>query len=349
MNSSTSSSSLNPLLKLALIVLALFIVLEVITRTVLFPMSLDFGRFASYRERADALQSQAGLRVAFIGNSATEAGVDVDVLKDTLSTNDVLVPSVELFLADGSGINTWSSMMNHYFWKRGNAPDLIVITFFGPSLDDGREFEVGRLAQFFTDLEDWPELFQFNLVTTSQRVEWVLASVWATYAARDRIKDRVLSLFVPNYKEYAIVLHDEGNRDALRKGAPRTSVMKSHRLLQSVLQRARKLGSRLLFVAYPMRDTQYTVHPDALRLIRDFGADYLDMRALIDLEPTLYRDTYHLTVTGKPIYTKRFAEVLAPMLRTLGRSGRLAYTATGATPVSGHVTLPSSRKSPRNL
>ena len=344
MNLSTSSSSLNPLLKLALILVALFVVLEAITRTVLFPMSLDFGRFVSYGERADALQSQAGLRVAFIGNSATEAGVDVDVLKDTLSTNGVLVPSVELFLADGSGINTWRVIMNHYFWKRGNAPDLVIITFFGPSLDDAREFEVGRLAQFFTDLEDWPELFQFDLVTTGQRVEWVLASVWATYAARDRIKDRVLSLFVPNYKEYATVLHDEGHRDALKKGAPRTSVVKSHRSLQSVLQRARKLGSRLLFVAYPMRDTQYTVHPDALRLIRDFGADYLDMRDLIDLEPTLYRDTYHLTATGKSIYTKRFAEVLAPMLRTLGRSGRLADTATGTTPVSGPVALPSSMK-----
>ena len=341
-NSSTSSSSLNPLLKLAVILLALFIALEVITRTVLFPMSLDFGRFASYGERADALQSQAGLRVAFIGNSATEAGVDVDVLKDILSTNGILVPGVELFLADGSGINTWSSMMNQYFWKRGNAPDLVIITFFGASLDDGREFEVGRLAQFFTDLEDWPELFQSNLVTTSQRAEWILASVWATYAARDRIKDRVLSLFVPYYKEYATALHDEGNRDALGKGAPRTSVMKSHRLLQSVLQRARKLGSHLLFVAFPMRDTPYTVHPDALRLIRDFGADYLDMRALIDLKPALYRDTYHLTATGKSIYTKRFAEALAPILRTLGRSRRLADTATGATPVSGHVALPSS-------
>src|SRR2546425_12762819 len=95
MNLSTSSSSLNPLLKLALILVALFIVLEVITRTVLFPMSLDFGRFASFGERADKLQSRAGLRVAFIGNSATEAGVDVDVLKNTLSAHDVLVPRSE--------------------------------------------------------------------------------------------------------------------------------------------------------------------------------------------------------------------------------------------------------------
>src|SRR6266853_6697074 len=130
MNLSTSSSSLNPLPKLALILVAFFILLEVITRAVLFPMSLDFSRFASYGERADALQSQASLRVAFIGNSATEAGVDVDVLKNILSTNGILVPSVELFLADGSGINTWSSMMNHYFGKRGNAPDLVIITFF---------------------------------------------------------------------------------------------------------------------------------------------------------------------------------------------------------------------------
>src|SRR2546425_4794660 len=105
MNLSTSSSSLNPLLKLALILVALFIVLEVITRTVLFPMSLDFGRFVSYRERADALQSQAGLRVAFIGNSATQARGDVGVLKDNLSTKGGFVSSIRPFPADGSRIN----------------------------------------------------------------------------------------------------------------------------------------------------------------------------------------------------------------------------------------------------
>jgi len=330
MSSSTSSSSVDPLLKIVLSLLVLLVVLETITRTVLFPMSLDFGRFGSYGQRADALQSQAGLRVAFIGNSATEAGIDVGVLKDTLSTSGVLVPNIELFLADGSGINTWRSMMNRYFWQRGNAPDLIVITFFGPGLDDAREFEVGRLAQFFTDLEDGPELFQFDLVTTGQRIEWVLDSVWATYAVRDRIKDRVLSLFVPNYKEYATAMHDAVNRDALKKGWPRRSAMKSHHSLQSVLRCARQFGSHLLFVAYPMRETEYTVDPEALRLIRDFGADYLDMRDRIHLEHTLYQDTYHLTTTGKPIYTKRFAEVLAPMLRTLSRSGRLADTSTGA-------------------
>jgi hypothetical protein len=344
MSSSTSSSSVKPLLKVAFMLLSLFIVLEFITRTVFFPMSLDFRRFAAYPERADALQSQAGLRVAFVGNSATEAGVDVDVLKDTLSTSNVLVPSVELFLADGSAINTWRSMMNHYFWKRGNAPDLVIVTFFGPNLDDGRQFEVGRLAQFFTDLGDWADLFQIDLVTTSQRVEWVLASVWATYAARDRIRDRVLALFVPDYKEYATVLHDIGRRDAARGAGPRNSPPESHRSLQNVLQRAHKAGSRLLFVAFPMRDTQYTVHPGAVRMIKDFGADYLDMRDLIDLEPALYRDTYHLTTAGKSIYTRRFAEVLAPMLQTPGKAARLAHTATGATPVSGHVTLPSLRR-----
>jgi hypothetical protein len=320
MSSFTFSFSLRPLVKVGLILLALLVVLEVVTRAVLFPMSLDFSRFASYRQRADTLQSQAGLRVAFIGNSATEAGLDVDVLKSTLLRNGVPAPSVELFLADGAGINTWRSMMNHYFWKRGNAPDLVVITFFGPSLEDARDFELGRLAQFFTDLDDLPTLFRCDLVTIGQRVEWAVASVWATYAARERIKDRMLSEFVPNYKEYATQLHDDDRRLALKRGVPGAAVMKSHCALRNVLERARESGSRLLFVAYPMRDTPYTVHPEALRLIREFGADYLDMRGLVELSPALYRDSYHLTATGKPIYTARFAEVLAPLLRRLGRS-----------------------------
>ena len=58
----------------------------------------------------------------------------------------------------------------------------------------------------------------------------------------------------------------------------------------------------------------------------------------------LKKEMFGFVPGGYATILERFAEVLAPILRTLGRSGRLADTVTGVTPVSGHVALPSSRE-----
>src|SRR5258705_2772150 len=101
MNSSTSSSNRSGLLLVAGSILLALIALEVVTREFLYPASLDFVRFASYPERARHLASQPGLRVALIGNSATEDGVDIERVKAGLEDNGLGPVDLDMFLADG--------------------------------------------------------------------------------------------------------------------------------------------------------------------------------------------------------------------------------------------------------
>lgn len=317
MSSSISSSKAGHFHWLALFLLATFVILEMFTRLVLFRVSKDFVRFNSYEARADALVKRPGLKVALVGNSATEEAVDPSLLEAMLYRTTAVLTSMDLFLADGSEVTTWRAMVNQYFWKRSTPPDLIVITFFGNSLDDTENIELGRLAQFFTDVTDWPDLFRTDLRGSTQRIEFLIGSAWATYAARDRIKQRILSLVVPDYRTFEPMLHDLNRRyeQASMKKTREEAV--THRALESLLAQAREQRVKVFLVAFPMRESQYKVNPAILKIASSSGADFIDMRVLIELQPAHYRDDMHLNAAGKPIYTKRFAEILTPMLKRL--------------------------------
>jgi hypothetical protein len=70
--------------RVALGVLLVVAVLELFTRVRLFEMSKDFRRFRGYDARAAALEATGGTRLALIGNSATDRGVDVKTLETAL-------------------------------------------------------------------------------------------------------------------------------------------------------------------------------------------------------------------------------------------------------------------------
>lgn len=317
MSLSTSSSSAGCFHWLALSLVAAFVMLDVLTRVVLFRVSKDFVRFEAYEKHADALVRHPGLKVAFVGNSATEEAIDPALLENLLYENGAVRSSVDLFLADGSEVTTWRAMVNRYFWKRSTPPDLIVITFFGNSLDDTENIELGRLAQFFTDVTDWPDLFRTDLRRSTQRIEFLIASAWATYAARDRIKQRILSLVVPDYRTFEPMLHDLNRRYEQASIKKEREEVVTHRALESLLAQAREQRVKVLLVAFPMRESQYKVNPAILKIASSSGADFIDMRVLVELQPAHYRDDIHLNAAGKPIYTKRFAEIFTPMLKRL--------------------------------
>ena len=68
-----------------LLTLLVLVALEIVTRVVLFPASGDFVRFAGYDATAAALSRSPALRVAIVGNSAAEEGIDRTRLEGLLS------------------------------------------------------------------------------------------------------------------------------------------------------------------------------------------------------------------------------------------------------------------------
>jgi hypothetical protein len=326
MTSSISSSSGRPLKHIALFLFAMFVALEIVTRAVLFPMSSDYVRFATYAKRADILVNQPGMSIALVGNSATEEGVDPILLKSMLEQNVPGPVHVDLFLADGSEISTWRSVINHYFWKRANKPDVIVITFFDNALEDSDRVEWGRIAQFFTDMSDWPELFRVDLTSNASRIEFLVSSVWATYAARDRIKQRILTLAIPDFRRYGPTLNDLNRRYANQRNEDVSAKRGTYRALSRLLERARAEQVQVLLVAFPTRNSRYTIGPKIQKLAHLTGAEVLDMRQSVKLTCGQYRDDIHLNVDGRAIYSEQLGKAVGPLLHPTTQAKKVGVT-----------------------
>jgi hypothetical protein len=290
---------------------AALLALEVLTRWKLFDASKDLSRFGTYPERARALSAASGKRVAFVGNSLTERGVDAEQFAPLAGVTS------DLFVADGSHVNTWYWMIERHFWKPGLKPDLIVMNFYETGLEDGKSIELGRLAQFFVGPADWSQVFENDVTELEPRVELVLSSFWATYAVRDRIKDRTLGL-IPGYKRYTERMNDINFRHETKQmRAP--NVPATRHALARLCERAKEKGTPLLFVAFPSLGEQkpaYDVPRATTELIEKHGHRYLDLRVVSQLKPEHYADAVHLTPEGRAIYTRYLAEQLEGVVST---------------------------------
>lgn len=311
MSSSTSNSRRG--LKVVALLALLFFALEGVTRVGLFRASKDLRRFATYPARARALGRAPGKRIAFIGNSLTERGIDLELFARELSPA-VGPVSDEMFVADGSHINTWYWIVERELWKQAIKPDLLILNFYENGLEDGKRLEIGRLAQFFTTAADWPALFRYDVTTLESRVDFLLSSFWATFAVRDRIKERVLD-FIPGYQPYteqANALNFENEKHA--KSAPVAAPPVTREALRRFVARAREHGVTVLFVAFPSlkhdpaAELPYDVPDETRQIIAGAGMLYLDLRKLPELDPkTHYADDIHLNEAGRAIYTRRLA------------------------------------------
>lgn len=282
--------------------------LEVATRTWLFEASRDFSRFSGYGARAERLGEADAYRVAFVGNSATEEGVDVARFADALSAALGRPVAADAFTADGSHLGTWRWILERTVWSGVRTPDLVVLPFFGRSLSDGDALEIGRVAQFFTRLPDWCEVLSLDLPDAGSRADFVVSSFWATWAARERIRERFLMALLPGYKAYVRAEHA-----ALAGRAQRGDAPQSFARLDRVLALAAERNTRLCFVALPTRDGVREAEAAApgLAHLASRGACLADLRSRDGLTAADFVDEIHLAESGRLVLTSRLAAAFA--------------------------------------
>lgn len=309
--------------RVALVVLAFFVGAEVLTRTVLFRISKDISKFQTFTQRAETLAAQPGMSIAFVGNSLTERGIDAPLFAESLTASGAGPVTADVFSADASKINVWHYLLTRYFWKPGHNPDLFVVSFYENNLADKNPLEIGRFAQFFVDRDDWSEVFTHDLTSNSDRSEFLLSSAWATYAARERIKERGLSLLIPHYQELTVQANDVLRQQAA-KSQTHTEKTVSHELLKRFIARANEHHSKIVFVAFPTiipereRPYQpYELAPEMLSVIHDGGMEFADLRQVPELTPEMYADDIHLNEKGRPVYSRYLATALRPFIEKL--------------------------------
>jgi hypothetical protein len=321
-------------MKKALLAVALLLLgLEAATRFVLFPQSKDYVRFAGYDAQASQLHEAQALRIAVLGNSAAEEGIDEALLEQSLTASLGRPVQVGMFLADGSEIVTWHAMANRYFWSRDAAPDVVLVNWFD-SLADRPSFEYVRIGNFFASPAEWGYYMREQLHTLPERMEFLLSSVWATYGARDRMRDRVLEMLVPDYEGLLAATHaspvpagdaageagageaDSGEADSGEAAAARPGgSVARFTALTRLVEAAGTHDASVLLVAFPLRTQRYSIDPAVQAMHARGELGVVDLRATAGLSPASYRDGIHLLAPGRLIYTRALAAALDAPLR----------------------------------
>jgi hypothetical protein len=303
---------------------AILVVMEAFTRVRLVDASKDFRRFKTYPERARVLVStpaeptSPALRLAFIGNSATDRGLDAQLVERGLASRGQKARG-DLFVADQSRIDTWRFIFERYFAAPGLRPDLAVIVFYENDLEDGNPVEIGRLAQFFTRPRDWLEVMTVNLHSLDDRASFVISSFSATYAASERVRERLLAVLVPGFRPFSErtnqIVFEHARHAAAASAAPAAP---TYVALQHLIDRAAQVGVRLCFVAYPTKGgaagLPYEISPSLTERLRASGAPLVDLRQVAALRPELYADEVHLNEEGRAPFSEAMAAALASVV-----------------------------------
>lgn len=300
---------------------------EAASRTVLLDASKDLRRFRDYPQRAAALVANPKPQMAFVGNSATDDGIDLEVFTRSYENKAGAVVA-DKFVADASRINTWHHLLKHTFFDRGLKASTHVITFYEDDLLDGNQVEVGRLAYFFTGAKDWPSVFAVDLQDFEARVDFVLSSFSAAIAVRARVKERLLLALVPNYKTFSIAVNQANlaMHSAPAVGEPESFTSPSSQsaaqtqgtlALERLLLLAKAHNAKLVFVAYPLPTAfvgpLYPIDRRVSSLVAQAGASLIDARQpqAWGLQPEHYKDDVHLNPAGARLWSTAIAKRLA--------------------------------------
>ena len=320
-----------------LVLLLCFIGIELFTRIVLVPKSTDLRRLTSYPALAEQLLQQNGFRIALVGNSALEDGVDPEIVQEMLKKAGIGPASVQSFYVEGTHISNWYYIINHCFWRSANKPDLIVILFHYTNLCDARSPEIGRLSHYFTTTADWEELLLQDTTSRSERIEIVLSQYWLSFAVRGRIQYRVLGALVPGYMDFAQEMRAAArDRETKQPSAARSSA--SYRMLERLLRRAREEHTPVLFVAFPPRDGTYELSDEVVKLIHREGMELLDMRSVPCLKPDMYKDWIHMTERGRETFSPELARKIAQLIGKYQTLNEGEFNATKNRCVEKHRT-----------
>lgn len=271
----------------------------------------DFPRMA------DDLAQQGGQSVILLGNSLTQNGYDMPLLKQELDSaghGDLHVAKVAV---TGSSPIEWYHNYDRNFAARGKSPTAIVVNMSPSGIFDTLPagYRVGWLANE-TTWSDVPEVLFKDLQNVEVGGQYLQARVSMLYASRWDTRVGILHQFVPNLMA-GMNWVNAGQRGAAPTGAASVKSPpkpKTYSLLSRMLELARRNRTRVVLVAMPAREG-YELEPELLDLIqKDDNVTLLDCRSVPALSADGFEDGWHLNPQGAKVFTRHMAELLPQML-----------------------------------
>jgi hypothetical protein len=290
-------------------VVVVLLLCEVLVRRVSDRLSIDIAHIHELPAIAKRLRDSKPVRVLFLGNSLTRAGVDLEIIRQTVQPSMSNGLTAESIHPDDTTIGDWYYVYRSVLVDRQVAPELVVVGYVLRQLEDSSQLHMGRLGGYFAGWSGLHEAFRSDVFEVGDRIQYLLASVSSVFANQERIRERLLGFIVPYYGSSAQFF----NRGLRRLNDQRDKKhTPSYTRLKRFIRLVRTNGTKLVFVAMPLPES-YPI-PDLLReSIEAEGGLLLDMRKA-GLSVDAFPDRYHLSSSG----AKSYSSALAANLSTLG-------------------------------
>jgi hypothetical protein len=301
-------------MRLALLfTLSLFLMTEGVVRLKLSKMSKEISRLGTYPANALAMSSKPGPQIAFVGNSLTGEGIDPVRVEQELRRAGVTTAQVGLYYLDGTGIGSWRTLSEELFWKRGDAPDVLVINFYSYMIENGHETSISIIPRHIASIRSWPDIFRYDIADPMDMFEFTTAFVSASFGDRQGLRFRILKLAVPGYKTTETKLLERNG--AIANALRRPAGTRDFRSLNKLADRAREMHTRLLVVASPvLPGNEYKVDNEVVRLVEENGGKFIDLVSPDWKSADIFRDAVHLNSKGQQKYSEVLADIIAPLL-----------------------------------
>jgi lysophospholipase L1-like esterase len=309
---SSSTSSFRTELKVVALVLLVLAGGELFVRLRERALSLDVQHIRQIPSIAEDMMRGEGKRILFLGNSMTRNGVDARIVQQELSAEGLTAPlRIERVYPDATGLAEWYYAFNHYFVSTGRLPDVLIIGFAANDLSDTRPPQAFRLAQYYTDARDVPEVFAHDVKDFEGRAEFLLSDLSVSFANRTRMRERALDILSPHYRESAQEINRAQGAMKKKGGAP---VTLTYARLERLARLAASHGVHVILVAMPQRES-YQLDQQLQPAIERAGMTFIDARAPDGLDGEGFVDEMHLSTDGAALYSRHLARQLASPLR----------------------------------
>lgn len=308
MSSSIFSSKSEALVIMGVVLLLL--VCESLLRTMEVRLSLDVRHIREIPAIVERLRTAQGRRVLFLGNSLTRDGVDRDTIRQIVGAPAGEGLTLESIYPDDTALCDWYYVYRTFLANRQVAPDLVVVGFVTSQLADHAPVHPNRLAGYPGGWATLPEAFRDDILDAGDRIQYLLASLSRLLVNQERLRTRLLDVFVPHYRDAAQVLN-RATRSLAHK--PQERAQPSYQRLRTFLQLVQTHGTKVVLVAMPVGYV-YEI-PEALAAtVAAEGVLLLDLRHVAGLAEGDFPDGYHLSSAGAKIYSA----ALATSLRQFG-------------------------------
>ena len=256
----------------------------------------------------DFLTDNQDPTILIVGNSLVGEAIDAEALVSSLDFDAQVFKAVP----DGTNIWEWYCILSNVSRQGSAMPDIIVLAFARDRLSDQSPLDVARSFGYLCGMENIAEISAFAPVSLEDTLQALVVKTSSTYRLRNRIRNNLLNLLVPNYTD-ALQRINSANRSrtSTRQVAPSQSRANSTYLAtRDLSSRDAFSGSHFLFVAMPILD-RYEVNDSLCSELTQANSSLVDMRGLAELQWDDYRDQLHLNESGRKKFTRAFADVLS--------------------------------------